>query len=212
MTRRWRWVAAAALLSTVAACTGTAGGGVSGAASETGSPAAGKAVAAAADDRLAVGRALIKSADMDIEAANVASAVDSAEIVATGSGGEVVSLDRSNLSLPSARADLTLRVPAAQFDGTVADLARLAAPGTNVRWHKDIQDVTDTVVDVNARISAQRHALTRLQNLLNSAKNLDQVIRLESELTRREADLVIVGFAALWIRRRLRAEKHSMPS
>lgn len=84
------------------------------------------------------------------------------------------------------RSDLVLRIPTEDFTGAVADLEQLAELADS---STRTEDVTTEVVDTNVRVRAQRRSLERLEQLLAEAESLDQIIRIEDELTRRQADL-----------------------
>ena len=83
-------------------------------------------------------------------------------------------------------ARLTLSVPAPRLDGVLADLARL---GTVSYRSSQTQDVTDTYVDTQARIAPAKASVARVQALLGEATDLKQVVLIESELSKRQADL-----------------------
>ena len=51
------------------------------------------------------------------------------------------------------------------------------------------QDVTDSYVDTASRVKSQRASVDRVRTLLGRATGIGDVVRLESELSRREADL-----------------------
>lgn len=83
-------------------------------------------------------------------------------------------------------ASLDLRVPAPDFDAVMAELATL---GRLESSHRSSEDVTTEVVDVDARVATQRASLARLQQFLGRAETIEDVIRLESEIADRTADL-----------------------
>ncbi len=83
-------------------------------------------------------------------------------------------------------ARLTLSVPAPRLDGVLADLAQL---GTVSYRSSQAQDVTDTYVDTQARIAPAKASVARVQALLADATDLKQVVLIESELSKRQADL-----------------------
>jgi hypothetical protein len=85
------------------------------------------------------------------------------------------------------RAELTVRIPTAAYDGAVRRLS--TELGTVKLLKQDSQDVTEQVVDVNSRIATQRAGLARMRALLGRARTVGEIITVESELTRREADL-----------------------
>src|SRR5690606_21087257 len=58
---------------------------------------------------------------------------------------------------------------------------------------------TDRVRDNEARIRAQERSLRRLEALLDRAQDLQDIIRLESELGRRQADLDALKATRAWL-------------
>jgi hypothetical protein len=83
-------------------------------------------------------------------------------------------------------AEVVLKVPSADFDRT---LDRLTELGTVVQRHREAEDVTDKVVDVASRLKVQRASVERVRQLMGQAKSITEVVALEGELSRREADL-----------------------
>ncbi len=55
--------------------------------------------------------------------------------------------------------------------------------------HQESSDVTEQVVDVESRIASQRASLERMRTLLAKANTIGEIVSVETELTRREADL-----------------------
>lgn len=84
------------------------------------------------------------------------------------------------------KATITLRVPADKFDSALDQIGKL---GTVKSQHKQADDVTDQVVDLDARLATQRASVDRMRALLAKAGSVSEVAQVESELTRREADL-----------------------
>ncbi len=85
----------------------------------------------------------------------------------------------------SDRSKLELRVPSRHFDQLMQDLEEL---GTADTQREDV-DVTTEVIDVDSRIRTQEVSLDRLRGFLGDATDVNAMIRLESEIARREADL-----------------------
>jgi hypothetical protein len=79
-----------------------------------------------------------------------------------------------------------LSVPAESLDKVLTELSRI---GSVSYRSSQTQDVTDTYVDTKARIEPMRDGIERVRALLAKTTDLQQVITLESELTRRQADL-----------------------
>ena len=92
----------------------------------------------------------------------------------TDEDGEVVS------------AHLVLRIPAADFGEAMADLEDVADLKFSGRSAKD---VTTQVIDTQVRLRAQRRSIARIETLLDRAQNLRDIVLIESQLTRRQADL-----------------------
>jgi hypothetical protein len=77
-------------------------------------------------------------------------------------------------------------VPAAALDDVLTQLSKL---GSVSYRSSTSEDVTDGYVDTKARIGPMEDGIDRVRALLAKATGLQQVITLESELTRRQADL-----------------------
>ncbi|GAA2152474.1 DUF4349 domain-containing protein [Humibacillus xanthopallidus] len=84
------------------------------------------------------------------------------------------------------QARLTLSVPAEKLDGV---LTQLSALGTVSYRSAQAEDVTATYIDTQARIGPARDSITRVRALMAKATDLQQLLVLESELTRRQSDL-----------------------
>jgi hypothetical protein len=81
---------------------------------------------------------------------------------------------------------VTLSVPADKLDTALDQLARI---GTVQRRSSSSQDVTGQYVDTQSRLKTMRASVERVRALMAQAKNLGQVVALESEMSRRQADL-----------------------
>jgi hypothetical protein len=79
-----------------------------------------------------------------------------------------------------------LRVPADKFSTTLSDLSRL---GTEESRSVQTEDVTETVIDLDARLATQRTSVNRVRALLERANSVGEIVSIEAELTRREAEL-----------------------
>jgi hypothetical protein len=117
-------------------------------------------------------------------AANVAAKANEAVTIAEGVGGEVDSDDRT--SGPHATAAMLLRVPPDALDDTLTALSGLGAEKSR---SSSTTDVTQKVADVSSRTATARQSIAQLRVLFNSATKVSDLIQLEGELSRREADL-----------------------
>lgn len=85
-----------------------------------------------------------------------------------------------------ARSRVVIRVPSREFDGAMTELARL---GVLVEATRKAEDVTTQVIDVAARIKAQAASVERVETLLSRAESIGDVVAIEAQLTRRQAEL-----------------------
>jgi hypothetical protein len=83
-------------------------------------------------------------------------------------------------------AVLELRVPSASYD---AVFTQLSALGTVLARERSSQDVTEQVVDLDARITSEKAGLDRLNALMKQAGSLNDMLTLEQAVTQRESDL-----------------------
>jgi hypothetical protein len=127
-------------------------------------------------------RHVIYNIDLVIETDDVARAAARAAALAETSGGFV-----ANESIEGTdSATLTLRIPTSRHTTVVRDLEEL---GQVEHRSRTAEDVTAEVVDVEARVASQQRSIARIRELLDQAGDLSDVVRIESELATREANL-----------------------
>jgi len=130
-------------------------------------------------------RAVIYAGSVSVRVDDVAARAAEATSIATAAGGYVGRDERSEDDTWT-RASLELRVPAATF-ASVVD--RIAGLGEEERRDLSAQDVTEETLDLDARIATQQALVNSGRRLLAQADSLADLVMLESELARREADL-----------------------
>jgi hypothetical protein len=84
------------------------------------------------------------------------------------------------------RARMVLRVPVDEFDEVMGKLARLATLASTTTTS---EDVTTQLIDVEARIKVQQASVERVRQLLARAQTIRDIMAIESEVSRRQADL-----------------------
>jgi hypothetical protein len=128
-----------------------------------------------------VDRSLVRTATIDLAARDVGDAVGRARDIVAADGGyggrEEVREDA---------ATLTLLIPADRFDHALDELSKL---GKVVSRNQSAEDVTEQVVDLDSRTATQRASVDRVRALLARANTVDEIVRIEQEVTTREADL-----------------------
>jgi hypothetical protein len=87
----------------------------------------------------------------------------------------------------TASGTLTLSVPADKLDTALDQISRQV--GTVLRRTTASQDVTAQYVYTESRLKTMRASVERVRDLMTQAKDIGQVVALESELSRRQADL-----------------------
>ncbi|MEU2612711.1 DUF4349 domain-containing protein [Micromonospora sp. NPDC007271] len=130
-------------------------------------------------------RSIIYTGTLQVRVADVDRAARDATAAATAAGG-FVGGDQRHSGSDDARAELTLRVPADRFTAVVNELARLGQPEER---QVQTEDVTEETVDLDARIATQRARVDSARKLLAKATSINDLVTLENEVGKREADL-----------------------
>ncbi|AUN39660.1 DUF4349 domain-containing protein [Tsukamurella tyrosinosolvens] len=129
-------------------------------------------------------RQVITTGTVEVTNADPASVATELAATAERLGGRVDA--RTETGGEKARATLTLRVPNEKVNELVEKVGGLGEVGSVRLEH---EDVTGTVVDLEARIRATQVSVDRLTAILARADTTDQVIAAESALTSRQQEL-----------------------
>ncbi|WP_410668342.1 DUF4349 domain-containing protein [Amycolatopsis sp. cmx-4-68] len=130
----------------------------------------------------ATDRKLSRSARLELTATKVVDVVAQARGIAQGAGGYT-----GQESTGDDSATLSLAVPAERLDPVLDQLSHLGS--SLVKRELNTQDVTEQVVDVEARLTTQRKSVERIRALLSQATSVSDITSIESELTSRESAL-----------------------
>ncbi len=164
-----------------------AGGGVSGDVA-AGGEGAGTGVTDVGNIDLAsavVDRKIVYRGDIASDVDDVVTAVRAARDEAASAGGFVFAQD-----VTDGAARVVLKVPSVGFD---AAFDAVVAIGDVQSQSIEADDVTETFTDLDSRRATLESSITRLRGFLDAAANADEVSRLESELTRREAERDVIA-------------------
>ncbi|MDQ6649515.1 MAG: DUF4349 domain-containing protein [Actinomycetota bacterium] len=133
-------------------------------------------------------RDLIRTGAVTVRVGDLAKAARQVADIASGAAGAVYDerTDQQHEPGVPATSTLTLRVAPERFDDAMNALDGI---GQRLDRSVSVTDVTEQVADVAARLDSQRASVARVRDLLTQAKSLADVVTLESELTRRQADL-----------------------
>ncbi len=132
-------------------------------------------------------RAVISTGTVTLRSSDVGQARFDVQKVVDAHRGEVS--DEQTATDTEGRIDrsrLVIRVPSQFFDEVMNDLGEVAELRSAKRTS---EDVTTEVIDIGVRVRAQEQSLERIELLLARAQSLRQIIAIESELSRRQADL-----------------------
>ncbi|WP_432103438.1 DUF4349 domain-containing protein [Streptomyces sp. bgisy091] len=129
---------------------------------------------------------VIRTATLSVEVRSVPKAVAAARTVAENAGGLVAEEDTERVDDTRDMSRLVLRVPTDRYEEV---LRELAGSGKLLSRTSNAKDVTGQVVDVESRIATQRASVARVRDLMDRAGKLSDVVTLEGELSRRQADL-----------------------
>ncbi len=92
---------------------------------------------------------------------------------------------------------MTLRVPSPRFNDAMTSFDSL---GKVVERSRSSEDVTTKVVDNDARVRAAERSIRRIEALLSRAQDLGDVIAIENDLARRQADLDSLKSQQAWLK------------
>jgi hypothetical protein len=128
-----------------------------------------------------VDRTLVRTATIELAATDVGKAVGQARDITATEGGYA-----GREEVREQYATLTLHIPSDRFDQALDELSGL---GKVISREQSAEDVTEQVVDLDSRIATQRASVDRVRALLAKATTVDEIVRIEQEVTGREADL-----------------------
>lgn len=94
-------------------------------------------------------------------------------------------------------ARVVIRVPSKHFAKAMKDLEQVADLRSST---SSSEDVTTKVIDNEVRLRAQEKSLERIEALLAKAATLNEVISIESQLARRQADYDALKSTQAWLR------------
>lgn len=154
-----------------------AGAGAAAAAPERADDASGAPDIAVLPD--AAGHDVVRTAQLTLQVADPAGGARSVRTAVATAGGFV-----AEEQVDTSGAWVVVRVPGP--DRFVDDLAAI---GTVLRRSGRTEDATAQVADLDGRIATQQASVTRVRALLAQATSIGDVVSVESELARREADL-----------------------
>jgi Domain of unknown function (DUF4349) len=131
----------------------------------------------------AIERKIIRNAELTIEVAAPGEAQRKAASIAETHGGFVITSEAQQsdgTAQPAEVVNITMRVPAAQFDAAVSEIRAL---GSRVRQEKTTgQDVTEEFIDLEARLRAQRALEAQYLEIMKGASRVTDALEVNRQL------------------------------
>ena len=164
---------------------GAESGGATAAASGGGDAGAGEA---GSDQALQANRAIIKTGHIRLEVENFSTARQNITSATRRLGGYVGASSESTRGENGNRTAgrLVLRVPSRNFS---ALYDRSQATGTVVSTNTNTSDVTEQVVDLEARLENLRAQRQRLRNLYENASDTEAVLKVQERLSSTQSEI-----------------------
>lgn len=131
-------------------------------------------------------RLIIREGNMEIVVEDTEASLADISHLAERSGGWVVSTNLYDGGQAKS-GSVTIRVPVDQFDATMAAIRDMANEVRNESTSSD--DVTEEYVDLDARVANLEATADRVRNFLDAAKNVEEALAVNQELSRLEGDI-----------------------
>lgn len=126
------------------------------------------------------GPLVVYTGSMAVEVSDMRAAVDQATGVVTGLGGYVAS-SREDNSVDNQNASVTYRIPAPNWTQAVTGIRAVAQ--RVIGEDTSTEDVTNQVIDLDARIANLRSTEAALQQIMTQATTIPDVLTVQEELT-----------------------------
>jgi hypothetical protein len=130
-------------------------------------------------DSAGLERKIIQTASLDLQVEDVADAFQEVGRIASAAGGFVFE-SSSSYTDERPEADITIRIPADQYESVLEELRGLA-----VKIEKEnskAQDVTEEYIDLQAQLRNDQAVESRYIELLDLAQNINEVLTVQDRI------------------------------
>ncbi|GAB2996008.1 DUF4349 domain-containing protein [Saccharothrix stipae] len=128
-------------------------------------------------------RQLVRNATVELRAPDATEVLSEVKDLVIAAGGY-----SAQESSQANRASVTLKVPGDRLDGVLEAITGLEGVEVGKRELKT-EDVTEQLVDIEARLANQRASVERVRGLLERAGSTAEITDIEAELTKRQSEL-----------------------
>ena len=135
-------------------------------------------------------RMIIKSADIQMVAADVDAALARVNQIATGVGGYILASRVWSTTIDEAtyrHASITINVPAERFEQSLGQLRAVALRVTSEQASG--QDVTEEYVDLEARLTNLEATRDRIRAFLDEAQSVEEALQVNAHLSQIEGEI-----------------------
>jgi len=142
-------------------------------------------------------RSVISSGTVSLAGEDVRATRQDVQRVVDAQGGEITDEStETDSDGDTSYVRMVVRVPSRRFGETMSELEQVGVLRSSDRGS---EDVTTQVIDTGARVRAQETSLRRVELLLADARDLKDVIWIESQLTSRQAELDSLKSQQSWL-------------
>ena len=204
-------VATAACAVTLAGCSGGSTSSVAGGYAATSSASAGDVAqdaAPAASESVKRGatvapvavavedQKLARNATLSLKVRSINEAVDKVRAINATASGYILTENVGSYRdgggegvTPDTYAAISISVPTDKLDATLDELQKI---GQVLDRRSETENVTAEYVDTRARVESMKRSVARIQDRMDSTKDMEQLVRLERELSSRQTELEAV--------------------
>lgn len=135
---------------------------------------------------------LVREAWLGLKVDSVSEAAATVRIIATDAGGTVLREEFGDGGYGPATGGIdrfgtmTVSVPSDKLEATLTQLSELGEVRTR---SSNAINVQDEYIDVEARIATLTASIARMRDLMAQTSDIDQIVKLETALSQRQADL-----------------------
>jgi len=129
---------------------------------------------------------IIKTATLNLEVKDIPGSIELLKTIATEKGGYLSSTNMRKGNDGFLTASVIIRVPAAQFDTTLAGAKALGAVKS---VSTQGQDVTEEYVDLTAQKTSYQNQLNQYNEILKKCVNVEDIITVQQQIDRVQTEL-----------------------
>lgn len=147
-----------------------------------------------------VARDLIRTGNMTLRVDQVPQGIEQVTAIADGLGGYVEGSSEFLEVRPSPRAVITVRIPSGRWEDAILQLREV---GTVQEQTFNVEDVTDQLVDLDARLRSLRAQEQTYLGILDQARSVEDVLKVQEQLLQIRTNIERLDASQTDLRRRV---------